>query len=139
MVRLEYASRYFRPRFSSTRCWDIGSIWTVEADSLGSMGLMKGASCSGEVDPAVHEAWLLVKSYFDALRVRPATVSAFASARLRASPEFADHLSLSHQVDVSHYGILATASGCLAVVEKEPAGAIRINTGAWKIDSMQPE
>jgi hypothetical protein len=130
---LEYAPRFFRPKFRTAGCWDIGSVWDVEVTALNDLGELTAATCAGDIDPASHAAATLVRQYLKNLERRDKAANVvLLSRKWRRSPESRRYSGFEDQLDMATHGSLGRGGRCVEI-DASDSHAVHLNTADCSI------
>ena len=127
LIRIHY-QKPIREDFSKTTCREVGAVWTVQTDGnreLREDELVR-AHCDGNVDAAVHGAWIGVKSYIE----KAAKDGGYA---LGYQPDRRGPIQVEmdgRKVEISGYLNFATTGMCLEMHDRLNAGTIVIESSA---------
>jgi hypothetical protein len=116
---LDYAEPLER-HFVNEACWDIGAIWSVEVELVDSEREITKATCAGQVNEAVHGAWLVVRAYMQAIGDGKMPLATLFSSRWRTSRSYQDYLSNVKGLDGSTLRFHGRPGRCLEVTKIEP-------------------
>jgi hypothetical protein len=98
--------------FKSQTCNDIGAVWSVDVVPIDDSSYAKGVTCIGRVDENVHQPYLLVRHYLEAL-ARPGMYTNGLSQRLQFSSEFKRFVDEVGTYNLRFYFSLAHVDQCL--------------------------
>ena len=103
-------------------------MWRIEVTKLDDLGELTTASCTGEVDRAVHTAATLVREYLNNLQRRDNAANlALLSSSWKRSPESSRYLAFEEQLDMSAYGSNGRGGRCVDIDASE-SNAVHLST-----------
>lgn len=106
--------------FLRSSCFDPGAIWLVRTTTAFDLG---SADRDGQVEPSVHDGWLLVKQFFLHLRQSAADATAMISTKWRGAKESQVIEGQIQSLDLDAYSDFGSEGRCLSVISKVGDGA----------------
>ena len=111
--------------FSKAVCNDLGAVWRVTTEVLPERGeTLVAATCTGQINVAVHSAWLGVKRFLEVLAQGEAQGSERLSAGERSA---ASHINWT-TIDLSGYSRYGQNGKCLEVDRQVGRDIVNIRT-----------
>jgi len=107
--------------FRSKSCDDIGAIWSVEVYNR----YIGRATCDGQVDRSVHDSWLVVVKYLEALPLAVSNAD-LLSNRYRSSLDFRGFLQEVDKEELQFFYGLSEANHCVSAVHATTSNRVHL-------------
>jgi hypothetical protein len=120
----------FSNEFAGPICYEPGAIWTVNTRSDADSNLeIVSATCAGQVDHTVHDAWLLVKSFLSELPLNAGKAVEMLSKKWQRSEEFHATQGMIATLRLDDYATFGRGGRCLAVISVTREGSVSVSAG----------